>query len=82
MEKMKEFNKEFNVGDEVIFRNVLSVTNKGLIVECVRNNAGYIVEYIIITANSQLSITKNDVIRKVLSDLDISKLIEEINRGN
>lgn len=77
MEKMKEF----NVGDEVIFRNVLSLTNKGRIVECVRNNAGYIVEYIIITANSELSINKNDVIRKILSDNDvINKIVLELSK--
>lgn len=64
--------KKFEVGDEVVFRNVFSLINSGRIIKCVREN-GQVVEYVIMTANSELSVNKNDVIRKVFSDLDILK---------
>lgn len=61
----------FNIGDEVIFRNDFSLLNCGRVVEYARNNQGEIVEYIIMTINSELSIVSyhvdsEDIIRKVL----------------
>lgn len=73
-----EQKKFFKVGDEVIFRNDFSLLNCGRVVEYARNNQGEIVEYIIMTINSELSIVSyhvdsKDIIRKVLG-LNVSEL--------
>lgn len=68
----------FNIGDEVIFRNDFSLLNCGRVVEYARNNQGEIVEYTIMTISSDLSIVSyhvdsEDIIRKVLG-LSVSEL--------
>ena len=73
-----EQKKFFKVGDEVILRNDFSLLNCGRVVDYARNSRGEIVEYTIMTINSELSIVSyhvdsKDIIRKVLG-LSVSEL--------
>lgn len=57
----------FNIGDKVIFRNDFSLSCSSRILECIRNKNENIVAYTIMTTNSELSIIKENVIRKALN---------------